>query len=264
MGAQRRTPRHHVGHLAPMSVSPSTVTYGDQPDQFVHIYKPSSASIGTIISIHGGYWRAKYGLDLHIPIAEHLAKQGWTVCNIEYRRVHPNSAGIWPEMSSDVLDACALAAELGGPTVAIGHSAGGQLALWAAAQPSTGINAVIALAPVSDLFLADGLELSNHATKELLGTSAADRPDLYATASPLYLLPLGIPQLLVHGKADDDVPFEMVPEYVEAATGAGDDIQLIDPAKVDHFHVIDPGHKVWRQIDDVLGSWLDNDALGQH
>ncbi len=225
------------------------VTYGDLPDQFVHVYRPDGESIGTIVSIHGGYWRAKYGLDLHDPMATHLVGQGWTVCNIEYRRVTPEAHGVWPEMSSDVLDACTLAADLPGPCIAIGHSAGGQLALWAAGQPSSTIDAVVALAPVSDLFLADGLELSNHATNELFEATAADRPDLYATASPLYLLPLGIPQLLVHGRSDEDVPYEMVPDYIEAATAAGDQVTLVNPAKVDHMDVIDPAHNVWRTID---------------
>lgn len=236
-----------------MSSSVETVSYGNLPDQFVHVYpahgQPNGQSHGVVVSIHGGYWRAKYALDLHIPLCEHLASSGWTVINVEYRRVEPGGAPVWPEMSSDVLDACSLAADFDGPLIAMGHSAGGQLALWAAAQPSTSIDAVVALAPVSDLFLADGLELSNHATKELLGDTAAERPDLYATASPLYLLPLGVPQLLVHGRSDDDVPYEMVPDYVEAATAAGDQVTLVNPAKVDHMDVIDPGHNVWRTID---------------
>ena len=238
-----------------MLVSPETVTYGDLPDQFVHVYRPNGDSLGTILSIHGGYWRAKYELDLNAPMATHLARAGWTVLNIEYRRVLPGGPAVWDEMSTDVLDACALADGFPGPTVAIGHSAGGQLALWAAAQASIAIDGVVALAPVSDLFLADGLELSDHATKALLGTTAAERPDLYAAASPLYLLPLGIPQLIVHGQADEDVPFDMAPEYVEAAFGSGDDVQFVDPKNVDHFHVIDPTHSVWREIDTWLQRW---------
>lgn len=231
---------------------PQVVRYGDLPDQFVHRYEAADP-MGVVVSIHGGYWRAKYGLDLHEPIAGHLVSRGWTVLNVEYRRVEPDGSGVWSEMSSDIRDACALADDEPGPSVAIGHSAGGQLALWTAAQPDAHIDAVVALAPVSDLFLADGLELSDHATQGLFGAAAAERPDLYAAASPLYLLPLGVPQLLVHGRADDTVPYEMAPGYLEAAEIAGDDITLVNPKTVDHFHVIDPTHDVWRRID----TWMD-------
>lgn len=234
---------------------PTIVRYGSLRDQFVHRYDASDP-IGTVVSIHGGYWRATYALDLHDSIANHLVERGWTVLNIEYRRVEPDGPNIWAEMSSDVRDACALAQNEPGPTVALGHSAGGQLALWAAAQPDIAIDAVVALAPVSDLFLADGLELSDHATTGLFGASAAERPDLYASASPLYLLPLGIPQLVVHGRVDDDVPYDMAPSYLEAAELSGDDVTLINPKTVDHFHVIDPTHNVWRDID----AWMDEQA----
>lgn len=234
---------------------PTVVRYGDLPDQFVHLYEPTGESVGTVVSIHGGYWRAKYNLDLHIPIAEHLVTRGWTVINIEYRRIETDGPAVWLEMSSDVLDACALALGRPGPTIAIGHSAGGQLALWAAAQPSVEFDGVVALAPVSDLFLADGLELSNHATAKLLGSTASERPDLYAVASPMYLLPLGVPQFVVHGHADEDVPYDMAPEYIEAATSAGDDVTFLNPPKVDHFHIIDPSHSVWRPIDEQLDQW---------
>lgn len=230
---------------------PQVVRYGEHDDQFVHVYKPTSDPVGTVVSIHGGYWRAKYGLDLNAPMAEHLSSNGWRVLNVEYRRVEPDSTGVWPDMAADIVAACQLAEDTG-PTVLLGHSAGGHLALWAAAQGAVKADSVVALAPVSDLFLADGLELSDHATAALLGTTAAERPDLYAEASPMYLLPLGVPQLVVHGKADDAVPPEMSIDYVEAARGAGDAIELVDPKKVDHFHIIDPAHQVWRSVDHFL------------
>ncbi len=227
-------------------------TYGEDDSQFLDLYSANEPR-GTVVSIHGGYWRHKYGLDLHVPIASHLVARGWTVANIEYRRAKPDGDGVWDDMSSDVLAAIEIVGDDAGPLVALGHSAGGQLALWAAAQPNMAIDAVVALAPVTDLFLADGLELSDHATKALMGSTAAERPDLYALASPLHLLPIEIPQLVVHGRNDDDVPFEMSTDYVEASEFAGDTIDFVDPKKVDHFHVIDPAHQVWRNVDSWLG-----------
>ena len=209
-----------------------TRSYGDDASQFVDFYSAGSPR-GTVVAIHGGYWRDAYGLDLLDPLATHLATTGWNVANIEYRRVHPERSGAWKKMSGDVAKAIDLTQERGGPLIAIGHSAGGQLALWAAAQSNSHLDAVVALAPVSDLFLADGLQLSNHATRALFDTTAAEDPNLYSSASPLHLLPLGIPQLIVHGRKDEDVPFEMAIEYAETAAMVGDDVELLDPKDVD-------------------------------
>ncbi len=226
-------------------------TFGDHPSQFFDLYMPADPR-GTIISIHGGYWRAKYGLDLNAPMAEHLASRGWLVANIEYRRVIEetinNTAGVWSEMSSDVLAAIDATPSAEGPTILLGHSAGGQLALWAAAQPSIDAQGVVALAPVTDLFLADGLELSKHATRELFGATAAEKPDLYATASPLHLLPFDVPQLILHGQADEDVPVEMTVDYAETAQFLGNDMTFVSEPGVDHFDIIDPTHSIWRSI----------------
>ena len=108
-----------------------------------------------MLSIHGGYWRDTYSLDLNVPMVQHLVSNSWTVANIEYRRVPLGKDGTWDEMSSDVLAAIAAIEDQPRPLILLGHSAGGQLALWAAAQPETEVDALVTLAPVSDLFLAD-------------------------------------------------------------------------------------------------------------
>lgn len=230
------------------------IAYGDDPAQFIDVVTPDQPC-GTIVSIHGGYWRDRYGLDLHDPIVDWAVEAGWTTANIEYRRI-PSDAreridppDVWAELSVDVLAALALAVQYGPrPHVVIGHSAGGQLALWATAQPEVELDAVIGLAPVSDLFVADGLELSDHVTKDLFGATGPERPDAYHAASPICQVPLGVPQLIIHGGADQSVPPEMTSSYVEAATGAGDEVSLVDPPSVDHFDVIDPTHVVWREV----------------
>ena len=254
-------------------IEPERLLYGDDPSQFIDRYQPNTEPLGTIISIHGGYWRATYGLDLNAPLSLHLAHSGWTVINIEYRRIAPAQTtveescsgsdqrararvGVWDDMSSDVWTACGLATNGTRPIVAVGHSAGGQLALWAAAQHDLTIDAVIALAPITDLIACDELELSNGAAASLFGGSSAELPDAYRSASPRHLLPLGVPQMLVHGTGDEDVPHSFAIGYIRDALRAHDDVSLVDPADISHLDLIDPTHDVWRTIDAQLDLWV--------
>ncbi len=230
------------------------VRYGTDLDQFVDVYRPEAEPCGTIVSIHGGYWRSRYGLDLNEPMCAHMAARGWTVINIEYRRVEPDRFGVWPSMSADVLAACSLEAAAHGPRVVVGHSAGGHLALWAAAHVT--VDAVVALAPVADLAFADEQGLSDHAVRELLGQPFDKSQRDHLEASPQHMLPIGCPQLVVHGTADVNVPFELSRNYVSAARAAGDGAELLDPDGVDHFDIIDPTHSIWRAIDHQLDQWL--------
>src|SRR5581483_5408559 len=111
------------------------LTYGDDPQQFGDLSLPSTSGPHPIILlIHGGFWRAPYNLSLMSSLAEDLVRYGLATWNIEYRRVGDPGGG-WPGTLQDV----ALAADhliTIAPTynldlqriVAVGHSAGGQLA----------------------------------------------------------------------------------------------------------------------------------------
>jgi dipeptidyl aminopeptidase/acylaminoacyl peptidase len=70
-------------------------------------------------------------------------------------------------------------------------------------------------------------------------------PERYAQGSPAALLPLELPQVLIHGTADDNVPIQVSREYANAARAAGDPIEIFEPAGVDHFDVINAGSEVW-------------------
>jgi acetyl esterase/lipase len=240
----------------PGDPAPRIEPYGDHESQFVAVWEPVDAEAppspprATVVLIHGGYWRDRYGLDLMDPMAAHLASHGFRAVNIEYRRVGERS-GVWAEMSADVMAAVALAGDQPEPVIVIGHSAGGHLALWVASTPAR-VDAVIALAPVADLEEADRRSLSRGAVRELLGGGRSTVPELYREASPQRLVPLGRPQLVVHGTGDDNVPLDLATAYVAAAEAAGDRVELLTPPRVDHFDVIDPDHEIWRTIDDRL------------
>jgi dipeptidyl aminopeptidase/acylaminoacyl peptidase len=137
--------------------------------------------------------------------------------------------------------------------VAVGHSAGGQLALWLGARP--GVTAVVALAAVSDLAAAARLGLGGGAAVELLGGSPEEVPDRYRLASPRERLPLGVPQLLVHGELDDRVPVSMSRDHAAAASAAGDRADLAVIPGAGHPETIDPESRAWRAAAEWLGVW---------
>src|SRR5438067_1650578 len=64
----------------------------------------------------------------------------------------------------------------------------------------------VSLAGVCDLTEAARQRLSDGAVIELLGGTPDERPDRYRAACPTLLLPLGVPQLVVHGTDDVHVP----------------------------------------------------------
>lgn len=231
--------------------------YGPGKAQFGELWLPDGPGPHpVVVLIHGGFWRAEYGLDLMDGLAEDLTRRGFAAWNIEYRRVGGGGGG-FPATLDDVgaaVDHLATMAathhlDLGRVTT-VGHSAGGQLALWVASRPDAKVKVAkaISLAGVTDLVEADRVRLGGDAVRQLLGGRADDVPDRYAAASPAAHLPLGIPQVLVHGTADDLVPVSFSREYAAAARRAGDDVDLVELDGADHFAVIDPQSKAWSEV----------------
>jgi pimeloyl-ACP methyl ester carboxylesterase len=91
------------------------------------------------------------------------------------------------------------------------------------------------------------------AVPQLLG----DEPDRRARqASPIELVPLGVPQRLVCGALDRLVPNDLSRRYAEAARRAGDDVQLEVVAGVGHFELVDPRAESWRAVRGAVRSLL--------
>jgi pimeloyl-ACP methyl ester carboxylesterase len=182
---------------------------------------------------------------------------------VEYRRVGPGGGGGgWPDTLSDVgaaVDRLAVLERVDlGTVVTCGHSAGGQLALWAAARraPEVAVRAAVSLAGVVDLEAAATLGLGGGAAAGFLGGSPQDVPERYREASPAACLLLGVPQLLVHGAADDVVPPSMSERYQAQARAAGDDVAYVALEGVGHLEVIDGRGPAWEAVVDFLAPLL--------
>lgn len=240
-----------------LPLSPPTadarLPYGSDPLQFGDLRLPQAKGRHPVaIVIHGGFWRAAYGLDHIGHLCAALTAAGLATWNVEYRRIG-NDGGGWPGTFEDVLRGAGHVATLAEKypvdakrTIAVGHSAGGHLALLLAGRQR--VRGVVSLAGVADLRRAWELGLSNNAVASFLGGSPQEVPGRYRQASPLELLPLGVPQRLVHGAKDDVVPFEISENYVKAAKTAGDDARLVALPQAGHFELIDPRFAEWPHI----------------
>ncbi|TPG29902.1 alpha/beta hydrolase [Mycobacterium hodleri] len=229
---------------------PVRVAYGEHPSQYAELSLPSGPEPSpVVVIIHGGYWSSSYGAELGRPLAAELVGRGFAALNVEYRRV--GGGGGWPQTGQDVAAAVdALRDRSTGldlkKVVALGHSAGGQLAGWLAARrdgavPLTG---AVLQAGVLDLVRGSVEGLGGGAVDTFLGGSPAQEPDAYAEASPIALVPLGVPTVCVHGTADPLVPISQSETFVAAARAAGDTTEL-RTFSGDHFAPITVGTQAW-------------------
>jgi acetyl esterase/lipase len=232
-----------------------TLSYGSLPEHVIDVRLPAGTGPAPLaVLFHGGFWRPGYDRTHLRPMAHALAASGYVVAVPEYRR-----AGMGPDWTAtfdDVALACdrvvplvAEHADLGRVTWA-GHSAGGHLALWAAARPFMAASSawpgacsashVVSLAGCSSLRLCADWNLGDGAAQNLLGGSPDSVPDRYAATDPAALTPPSIPVTLVHGTADDRVPVGM-----SRAFPLG---RLIEIPDAGHFDLIDPHSAAWPQV----------------
>lgn len=252
------------------------LAYGTDPLHFGDLRLPAGPGPHPlVIFVHGGFWRAEYALDYFGHACANLAADGIATWNIEYRRIG-NHGGAWPGTFLDVAAAAdhvrALALDYPIDTdrvIAVGHSAGGHLALWLAGRnriPAGDVlhtynplhlRAAISLGGVADLRQAWDLGLGEGVVRELLGGTPDECSERYAATSPADLLPLGIPQTLIHGELDIPVPYSTCQDYAARAVASGDTVTFIGLPNTGHFEIVDPRAPQWQRVRDAI-----NDALG--
>jgi acetyl esterase/lipase len=244
-----------------------TFSYGADRSQRADLYLPRGPGPHPVmVVIHGGSWQARYGRVVMRGLIGDLVRRGWAAWNIEYRRVG-NGCG-WPRTFADVAAAIDYLPELDAPldlerVDILGHSAGGHLALWAAAREKLPRGApgfidgaarvrprrVISQAGVCDLEGAFR-RWRGGAVLALMGASPEQAPDRYDAADPMRLLPASMPVLLVHGVADETVSVKLSRSYAQAAREAGGEVELVeiegDAGR--HRAHIDPRGEAWAAV----------------
>lgn len=238
--------------------------YGDAPSQFARLWLPAPAveageKFPVIVLVHGGCWLQHFDLTHVAPLATALAARGFAVWVPEYRRVGEPGGG-WPGTGTDIAAAIAALPSVQGAdlqrVLLAGHSAGGQLALWAASQAgefaATGVmlQGVVGLAAITDLEIyARGGNSCEAVTAQFMGGTPEEVPENYRAASPASL-GLQLPTILLHGSADPLVS----PSQALAIEGA----EVITLEGAGHFDLIHPGTEAFAALAAALGSLLES------
>jgi acetyl esterase/lipase len=250
-----------------------TVHYGPAPSQVADLFLPKTKGPHpVVVLLHGGCFLKQYeGFPQTSALAADLAARGYAVWNVEYRKLGEPGAG-YPGTFQDVATAVdRLRTE--GPKygldlrriIAIGHSAGGHLALWAASRgklPAGSplrtaaplpIGAVISLAGIGDLSgqgKVFALPCGDDTIDRLVDT--ANRRNPFADTSPAELLPTGAKVVMVHGVFDSVMPPYTGRDYAARVRKAGDAAEVVVIPGAAHFDLVIPTTPAWKQVVAIL------------
>jgi acetyl esterase/lipase len=211
--------------------------YGDHADQVID-YWHAKEYRPLVVFVHGGFWRPEYDRMHARPLGEALSDLGWPVLSVEYRR-EPGDPDTTATDVRTALDALPDLVDVHAGYVLMGHSAGGQLALWAASILNpVRLRGVIALAPVADLLMADRMGLDGGAVQAFIGSGV--RNDL----DPVHLAASIAPVSLIHGTRDTIVPISITESYFTAHPTA----HFLRVENSAHYELIDPRSDAFHDV----------------
>ena len=237
-------------------------SYGPAPQQFGELRLAKGDGPHPLaILIHGGCWAEYADFTFFSNFATRLADDGIATWNVEYRRVHEPGGG-WPGTMQDTGAAVDYAAALAKRhpldmrrVVVAGHSAGGQLALWAAGRsriPSgsplhisrpLAVSAAVSIAgpPDMEAMLDHGRKVCGDRHIKLFGGTPEEVGDRYKAGSPHALVPLAAKQYLIYGARDRAVPRSLFGAYETDARHGTAKPRVTEIETAGHFEMFVPG-----------------------
>lgn len=242
--------------------------YGEDFSQRGNLYIPNGEPKGTICMFHGGFWKMPYDLHQCDQLCESLLLEGFIVWNIEYRRTgDPNSS--WTAPFEDAIRSVNYLLKLKNiykeideeNVIIMGHSAGGHLALWLGnnnniTKEKLKLNPIyiVGLSPITDLEECYNRKLGGNAVELLLQCTPSSNNYRYIQTSPIALLPLRIPTIILHSFKDEYVPVEMTKDFFNINTSHNELLSIIYLSTGIHMDFMDTKSKSVQKLIKVINN----------
>ena len=269
--ARAATPIGIPGFMAiPRPAPTESIRYGAAAVQAIDVFLPARRRVRMPVAVlvHGGCWSSRTGAREQLRhLGADLAARGIAAWSIGYRRANEEGGG-YPGTYQDVATAIDRlrneAPRLGldlSRVVLVGHSAGGHLALWAAARdrlPASSVlhaddpfvpREVVSIAGIGDLeaFLpkVPGI-CGQDVADRLVGVASPRRADVYSDTSPAALPARGARVTMLSGVLDRLVPPYVAHDYAQAVRGQVD-VERVEVRDAGHFDLVAQG-EAWREV----------------